>query len=97
MVALAKAHSAPFDETALRSPSLAGSYEGIASAKPPLVKENTVWLPKFKSLKHQGALDPTQDDQKAEGQEAASAQAVEKGASGNSDRGYQTTKTLQAS
>ncbi len=36
-------------------------------------------MPKFKSLKQQGALDPTQDDQKAEGQEAASAQAVERG------------------
>ncbi len=81
--ALDKAHSAPFDKAALRSPSLAGSYEGIALAKPPLVKENTVRLPKSKSLKHQGALDPTQDDQKAEGQEAASAQAVE--------RGHQTT------
>ncbi len=77
--ALDKALSAPFDKTALRSPSLAGSYEGIASAKPPLGKENTVWLPKSKSLKHQGALDPTQDNQKAEGQEAASAQAVERG------------------
>ncbi len=77
--ALDKAHSAPFDETALRSPSLAGSYEGIALAKPPLVKEITVWLPKSKSLIHQGALDSTQDNQKAEGQEAASAQAVERG------------------
>ncbi len=74
--ALDKVHSAPFDEAALRSPSLAGRYEGIALAKPPLVKEITVRLPKFKSLIHQGALDPTQDDQKAAGQEAASAQAV---------------------
>ncbi len=77
--ALDKAHSTPFDEAALWSPSLAGSYEGIALAKPPLVKEITVRLPKFKSLIHQGALDSTQDNQKAAGQEAASAQAVERG------------------
>ncbi len=77
--ALDKAHSAPFDEVALRSPSLAGRYEGIALAKPPLVKEITVWLPKSKSLIHQGASDPTQDDQKAVGQEAASAQGVKRG------------------
>ncbi len=79
MGALDKAHSAPFDEAALQSPSLAGRYKGIALAKPPLVKEITVWLPKFKSLIHQGALDSSQDDQKATGQEAASAQAVERG------------------
>ncbi len=77
--ALDKVHSAPFDEAALWSPSLTGRYEGIALAKPPLVKEITVWLPKFKSLIHQGALDSTQDDQKAAGQEAASTQAVERG------------------
>ncbi len=77
--ALDKAHSAPFDEAALRSPSLTGRYEGIALAKPPLVKEITVRLLKFKSLIHQGASDQTQDDQKATGQEAASAQAVERG------------------
>ncbi len=77
--ALDKAHSAPFDEAALRSPSLAGRYEGIALVKPPLVKEITVQLPKSKSLIHQGALDSTQDDQKATGQGAASAQAVERG------------------
>ncbi len=46
------------------SPSLAGSYEGIASAKPPLVKEITVKLPKSKSLIHQGALETTTDDRK---------------------------------
>ncbi len=77
--ALDKAHSTPFDKAALQSPSLAGSYERIALAKPPLVKEITVRLPKFKSLIHQGALDSTRDDQKAAGQEAASAQAVERG------------------
>ena len=70
---------APPDEAALQSPSLAGSYEEIASAKPPLVKENTVRLPKSKSLIHQGALATAKDDQKAMGQEAASAQAVERG------------------
>ncbi len=79
MGALDKVHSAPLDEAALWSPSLAGRYEGIALVKPPLVKEITVWLPKSKSLIHQGASDPTQDDQKAAGQEAASAQAVERG------------------
>ncbi len=77
--ALDKVHSTPFDEAALRSPSLAGRYKRIALVKPPLVKEITVRLPKFKSLIHQGASDPTQDDQKATGQEAASAQAVERG------------------
>ncbi len=44
--ALDKAHSAPFDEAALWSPTLAGRYEGIALAKPPLEKEITVRLPK---------------------------------------------------
>ena len=36
-------------------------------------------MPKSKSLIHQGASDPTQDDQKATGQETASTQAVERG------------------
>ncbi len=52
--------------TALRSPCLAGSFEGIASVetvdlpmKPPLGKENTVHLPKCKSpLPSTGALGP---------------------------------------
>ncbi len=56
----------PPDEAALRSPCLAGSFEGIAKVKPPLVKENTVWLPKCKSLKASGALEPTKDAQKIE-------------------------------
>ncbi len=55
--------SAPPGEIALRSPCLAGSFEGIAAAKPPLVKEITVRLPKCKSPEAQGALEPTQDDQ----------------------------------
>ncbi len=61
-----QAPSAPPGEMALRSPCLAGSFEGIASVKPPLVKEITVWLPKCKSPEEQGALEPTKDDQKAE-------------------------------
>ncbi len=49
---------------ALQSPCLAGSLKGIATAKPPLVKEITVWLPKCKSPEVQGALKPTKDAQK---------------------------------
>ncbi|PBK81681.1 hypothetical protein ARMGADRAFT_1091085 [Armillaria gallica] len=56
-----QALSAPPGKTALWSPSLAGSFEEIASAKPPLVKEITVRLPKSKSLIHQGALAKTED------------------------------------
>ncbi len=52
---------APPDQAAPWSPCLAGSYEGIASAKPPLVVEITVRLPKSKSLIHQGALAKTED------------------------------------
>ncbi len=74
-----QAYTAPPDEAALWSPSLAGSYEDIASAKPPLVKENIIQLPKSKSLIHQGALETVKDDQKAAGQEAASTQAVKRG------------------
>ncbi len=56
--------------TALRSPCLAGSFEGIASVKtvdlavkPPLGKEITIWLPKCKSpVPSQGALGPKPDD-----------------------------------
>ncbi len=69
----------PPDQAAPWSPYLEGSYKGIAMAKPPLVMENTVWLPKSKSLEQQGALEPTQDTQKAEWMEAAGAQAVERG------------------
>ncbi len=54
----------PPDQAAPRSPRLTGSYEGIAMAKPPLVTEITVRLPKSKSLKRKGALEPTQDDEK---------------------------------
>ncbi len=54
----------PPGETAPRSSSLTGGYEGIATAKPPLVKEITVRLPKSKSLTQQGALEPTKDNQK---------------------------------
>ncbi len=53
--------SAPPDEMAPWSPRLAGSYEGIATAKPPPVMEITVRLPKSKSLIHQGALAKTKD------------------------------------
>ncbi len=53
--------SVPPDETASQSPSLAGSYEGIASAKPPLVKEITIRIPKSKSLIHQGGSAKTKD------------------------------------
>ncbi len=74
-----QAYTAPPDKAALRSPSLAGSYKDIASAKPPLVKENIIQLPKSKSLIHQGALETVKDDQKAAGQEAASTQAVKRG------------------
>ncbi len=60
-----QAPSAPPGKTALRSPCLAGSFEGIAAAKPPLVKEITVQLPKCKSHEAQGALEPTKDTKKA--------------------------------
>ena len=56
--------SAPPGKMALWSPCLAGSFEGIASAKPPLVKEITVKLPKSKSLIHQGALETATDNRK---------------------------------
>ncbi len=56
--------ASPPGETAPWSPSLAGSYEGIASAKPPLVKEITVRLPESKSLIHQGALETATDNRK---------------------------------
>ncbi len=61
-----RAYTAPPDGTALQSPCLAGSFEGIAMAKPPLVKENTIRLPKCKSPKALGALEPTKDTQKIE-------------------------------
>ncbi len=51
----------PPGETAPWSSSLAGGFEGIASAKPPLVTEITVRMPKSKSLIHQGALVKTKD------------------------------------
>ncbi len=65
-----QALNAPPAFTALRSPCLAGSFEGIASvktvdlaAKPPLGKEITVQLPKCKSpVPSQGALGPKPDD-----------------------------------
>ncbi len=63
-----QALSTPPGETALWSPCLTGSFEGIAAAKPPLVKEITVWLPKCKSPEAQGALEPTKDDKKAKEQ-----------------------------
>ncbi len=51
--------------TALQSPCLAGSFEGIAAAKPPLGKEITVRLPKCKSpVPLQGALGLKPDDAK---------------------------------
>ncbi len=56
--------SVPPGKTAPWSSSLAGGFEGIATAKPPLVKEITIRLPKSKSLTQQGALEPTKDDQK---------------------------------
>ncbi len=61
-----QAHSALSDEMALQSPCLTGSFEGIASAKPPLVKEITVRSPKCKSPEAQEALEPTKDAKKAE-------------------------------
>ncbi len=62
--------NAPPAFTALRSPCLTGSFEGIASvktvdlaAKPPLGKEITIRLPKCKSpVPSQGALGPKPDD-----------------------------------
>ncbi len=56
-----QARSAPPGKMALQSPSLTGSFEEIALAKPPLVKEITVRMPKSKSLIHQGALVKTED------------------------------------
>ncbi len=53
--------SVPPDKMAPQSSSLAGGLEGIASAKPPLVKEITVRIPKSKSLIHQGASAKTKD------------------------------------
>ncbi len=61
------------------SSSLTGGFEGIASAKPPLVTEITIRLPKSKSLIHQGASGTIKDTKKAEGQETTSTQAVERG------------------
>ncbi len=60
---------APPGETALRSPCLAGSFEETAAAKPPVVKENTVRLPKCKSLRQQGALEPTKDNKNTQDNE----------------------------
>ncbi len=58
-----QAPSASTAFTALRSPCLAGSFKGIAMAKPPLGKEITVQLPKCKSpVPLQGALGPKPDD-----------------------------------
>ncbi len=48
-------------KTAPQSSSLAGGFEGIASAKPPLVMEITVRIPKYKSLIHQEASAKTKD------------------------------------
>ncbi len=59
----------PPGETALWSPCLAGSFERIAVAKPPLVKEITIQLPKCKSPEVQGALEPTKDDKNNEEQQ----------------------------
>ncbi len=56
--------SAPPGEMALQSPCLAGSFERIAAAKPPLVKEITIRLPKCKSPEAQGAWEPTKDAKK---------------------------------
>ncbi len=51
--------------TALWSPCLTGSFEGIAMVKPPLGKEITVRLPKCKSpVLLQGALGLKPDDTK---------------------------------
>ncbi len=44
-----------------QSSSLAGGFKGIASAKPPLVMEITIGIPKSKSLNQQGALAKTED------------------------------------
>ncbi len=55
---------APPDQAAPWSSRLVGSYKGIAMAKPPLVMEITVRLPKSKSLERQGALEPTKDTKK---------------------------------
>ena len=53
--------SVPPGEMAPRSSSFAGGFKGMASAKPPLVMEITVRVPKSKSLIHQGALAKTED------------------------------------
>ena len=45
----------------LQSSCLAGEFKGIAPAKPPLVMEITIRMPKSKSLIHQGALTKTKD------------------------------------
>ncbi|KAK0226783.1 hypothetical protein EDD85DRAFT_958544 [Armillaria nabsnona] len=76
-----QAPSAPSDEAAPRSPCLAGSFEGIALVKPPLGTENTARTPKSKSPRRRETSEkhPDKDDKKAAGQEAASAQAVERG------------------
>ncbi len=76
----------PPGETALGSPCLAGSYEEIASAKPPLVKEITIRMPrttnqlgplvKTETRTVGYAMAPTDGTQKME---AASAQAVKRG------------------
>ncbi len=53
--------SIPPGKTAPQSSSLAGGFEGIASAKPPLVMEITIRIPKSKSLIHQGASAKTKE------------------------------------
>ncbi len=53
--------SVPPGETAPWSSSLTGGSKGIDSAKPPLVTEITVRIPKSKSLIHQGASVKTED------------------------------------
>ncbi len=53
--------SVPPGEMAAQSSSLTGGYKGIALAKPPLVTEITIRMPKFKSLIHQGSLAKAED------------------------------------
>ncbi len=56
-----QAPSTPPDKMVPWSPGLAGSFERIASAKPPLVMEITIRILKSKSLIHQGASAKTKD------------------------------------
>ncbi len=86
MGALGKAHSAPSDEMALRSPSLAGSYEGNSLGETSSGKRDyRTDCQSLNPLNTRGFGSKPRTTRKPGGQEAAGTQAVERGASGNHD------------